>query len=103
MFDGAKHLLGQSIGTSMQNLESVAQKWLSYGHFLSFPKFEKLFRESLNFFLQGSLRAVHTNSHAKSGVCSSKNDRVIALDTKEDTYYYCFSNFEKTREKNWTV
>ena len=27
---------------------------------------------------------VHTNFHAKSGVCSSKNGRVIALGTKED-------------------
>ena len=27
---------------------------------------------------------VHTNFHAKSGVCSSKNGRVIALVTKED-------------------
>ena len=35
--------------------------------------------------MQGSLRAVHTNFHAKSGVCSSKNGRVIALGTKEDT------------------
>ena len=29
---------------------------------------------------------VHTNFHAKSGVCSSKNGRVIALGTKEDIW-----------------
>ena len=29
---------------------------------------------------------IHMNFHAKSGVCSSKNDWVIALGTKEDTY-----------------
>ena len=61
------------------------KKWPSYGHFLDFPKFENFFRESLKlFFLHGSLQAVHTNFHAKSGVCSSKNERVIALGTKED-------------------
>ena len=27
---------------------------------------------------------VHMNFHAKSGVCSSKNERVMALGTKED-------------------
>ena len=36
-------------------------------------------------FLDRSLRVVHTNFHAKSRVCSSKNGRVIALGTKEDT------------------
>ena len=30
---------------------------------------------------------VHINFQAKSGDCSSKNGRVIALGTKEDTYY----------------
>ena len=42
--------------------------------------------------MHGSLQAVHTNFHAKSGVCSSKNERVMALGTKEDghstTYIY---------------
>ena len=38
-----------------------------------FPKFDNFFRESLKLnFLHGSLQAVHTNFHAKSGVCSSK-------------------------------
>ena len=50
------------------------------------------FRESLNFVLHGSLRAVHTIFHANSGVCSSKNVRVIALGTKEDTIRGAFSS-----------
>ena len=29
--------------------------------------------------MYGSLQAVHTNFHAKSGVCSSKNGRVMAI------------------------
>ena len=30
---------------------------------------------------------VHTNFHAKSGVCSSKNERVMALGMKEDGHF----------------
>ena len=33
-------------------------------------------------------RKVHTNFHAKSGICNSKNGRVIALGTKEDAILY---------------
>ena len=34
------------------------------------------------------VRTIHTNFHAKSGVCSSKNERVMALGTKEDGHLY---------------
>ena len=48
--------------------------------FIIYPSLRNFFRESLKlFFLYGSLQAVHTNFHAKSGVCSSKNGRVMAI------------------------
>ena len=42
-----------------------------------------LFFKILSKFVQ----IVHTNFHAKSGVCSSKNERVMALGIKEDGIY----------------
>ena len=48
--------------------------------FIIYPSLRNFFRESLKlYFLYGSLQAVHTNFHAKSGVCSSKNGRVMAI------------------------
>ena len=51
--------------------------------------------ESMQIFLcmdEHFVGTVHMNFHAKSGVCSSKNERVMALGTKEDghstTYIY---------------
>ena len=53
------HLVGQSIWISMQNLESVAQKMAELWVLLYFVK------------------TVYTNFHAKSGLCSSRNDRIM--------------------------
>ena len=69
----------------MQNLESVAQKM---AELWPFPWFSQVWEKNLTFcreiviytnFCYGSLQAVHRNFHAKSGVFSSKNGRVIAI------------------------
>ena len=64
-------LFGISIRTTMQNLESVAQKmselcsiWQFGGHFV--------FQKNSKF-----VQTVHMNFHAKSGLCSSRNERVM--------------------------
>ena len=38
------------------------------------------------------VHTVHTNFHAKSGGCSSKNGWVFALGTKENTYILLYSS-----------
>ena len=68
----------------MQNLDSVAQEISELcsilrlgGHF---------FWAAILFFkiLSKFVQTVLTNLHSKSGVCSSKNEQVMALGTKED-------------------
>ena len=56
------------------------QKLVSYAQFFYLAAI--LFFKILSKFVQ----IVHTNFHAKSGVCCSKNERVMALGTKEDKH-----------------
>ena len=72
------YLVGRCIWTSMQNLESVALKMTELWVLLYLCTF-------LYFFvLLWFIWTIHTNFHAKSGVCSSKNGWVIVPGTKED-------------------
>jgi hypothetical protein len=60
-----RHLVGQSTWISMQNLESVAQEKAELWVLLYY------------FVLLYFVRTVHTNFHAKSGLCSSRNEWVM--------------------------
>ena len=121
------HLVGQCLWTSMQNLESVTLWVLLYlCTFLYFLYFCNLFGLSIQTSMQNLeyvalkmtelwvllylctflyfIWTIHTNFHAKSGVCSSKNGWVIALGKKEDTYYivvYSILYYIKSHEGIW--
>ena len=79
-----------SVWTSMLNLESVVQKTAE----LPFDAHEPLpLLTPLIFFLLSFVQTVHTNFGAKSGVCSSKNEWVIALGTKEERCVHHLSHY----------
>ena len=59
----------------MSDISDISGIFSIFWYFLAFL----VFLVFLVFF-----RTIHTNFHAKSGVCSSKNERVMALGTKED-------------------
>ena len=68
----------------LANLPSVLRR----GGTVWRPMAAILFLAAILFFkiLPKFVQIVHTNFHAKSGVCCSKNERVMALGTKEDKH-----------------
>ena len=62
-----QNLFRLSIRTSMQNLDSVAQEMSELCSILRFG----------GHFFSKFVRTIHTNFHAKFGLCSSRNERVM--------------------------
>ena len=62
-----QNLFRLSIGTSMQNLDSVAQEMSELCSILRFG----------GHFFKKFVWTVHMNFHAKSGLCSSRNELVM--------------------------
>ena len=93
-----KKLFSLSIRTSMQNLDSVAQEMselcliFQYGGHFVFQNFVKKwvsYAQFCYFVFQNFVKICSDcpyDFHAQSGVCSSKNERVMALGTKEDKH-----------------